>query len=298
MKLSIVVVTMNRAKQLKEALLSCIDCVIPEDTEFIIIDNASTDDTGSVISDFFTKYKYNFYYERLKENIGCGRGRNYGYLKSHGDYIYFLDDDAYIDTSKNKFFFQEAISILDKNQLIKTLTTQIYDKMWGKNRVDSIGPPITDGLYKVYMLCGGSHFLKRDFFKDRNPYYDNKYGYEEIFPSLKVYNEGNINAFASKLLIIHNPVNNKWNERSKEGIHLAAMGLAQTFLMRFALFPFFIKPINILAFIVRLFSRMSLNLTIHVIPIIMTTVIDKRNESTLKYSTILKLFKDFRFSIF
>lgn len=55
MKLSIVVVTMNRAKQLKEALLSCIDCVIPEDTEFIIIDNASTDDTGSVISDFFYK---------------------------------------------------------------------------------------------------------------------------------------------------------------------------------------------------------------------------------------------------
>ena len=38
MKLSIAVVTMNRVKQLIEALQSCIDCIIPEDTEFVCID--------------------------------------------------------------------------------------------------------------------------------------------------------------------------------------------------------------------------------------------------------------------
>lgn len=298
MKLSIVVVTMNRAKQLKEALCSCVDCVIPMDTEFVIIDNASIDETDFVVSNFFAKYEYKYYYERLKENIGCGRGRNYAYLKSHGDYVYFLDDDAYIDTPKDEFFFQNAINILDENPLIKTLTTQIYDEMWGKKRVDSFGPKLTDDLYKIYMFCGGSHFLKRDFFKNKHPYYDNKYGYEEIFPSLRVYNEGYINAFASKLLIIHNPIKNKWDEESEDGIHLAAVGLVQTFLMRFSVFPFFIKPINIMAFVVRLFSRMSFNLIIHAISIIRTMSIDKRNESILKYSTVLKLFRDFRFSIF
>ena len=148
------------------------------------------------------------------------------------------------------------------------------------------------------MFCGGSHFLKRDFFKDANPYYDNKYGYEEIFPSLRVYNEGFINAFAPNLLVIHNPIINKWDEKSKEGIRLAAMGLAQTLLMRFTLFPFFIKPLNILAFIARLLPRMSWKLTTYTKSIIMTTEIKKREESTLKYSTVLKLFKDFRFSIF
>ena len=298
MKLSIAVVTMNRVKQLIEALQSCIDCIIPEDTEFVIIDNASPDDTAVAVEQFFVNHRYYYYYERLEENIGCGNGRNYAYSKSHGDYIYFLDDDAYIDTSKNRDFFKSAIKILDDNSQIKTLTTQIYDLVWKKDRVDSIGPKIADDLYKVYMFCGGSHFLKKDFFKNTRPYYANKYGYEEIFPSLSVYNEGFVNAFTSELLIIHNPLVNKWSEKSKGGIRLAATGMAQTFLMRSALFPVLLKPLNFLALFARLVSRMSWDLTTNTVSIIRNTTIDKRGKATLKYSTVFKLFHDFRFSIF
>ena len=53
MKLSIALVTMNREKQLIEALQSCIASTLPKDTQFVIIDNASTDGTESVITDFF-----------------------------------------------------------------------------------------------------------------------------------------------------------------------------------------------------------------------------------------------------
>ncbi len=298
MKLSIVVVTMNRAYQLAEALQSCVDCNIPEDTEFVIIDNASNDDTPIVINNFFLNNSYTYYYERLDENIGCGNGRNYAYSKSHGDYIYVLDDDAYIDTSQNPNFFKKAIEILDNNIQIKTLTTQIYDLVWKKNRVDLIGPQIDDGLFKVYMFCGGSHFLKRDFFKDTKPYYANNYGYEEIFPSLSVYDAGYINAFAADLLIIHNPHVNKWDENSEIGIHIAALGLAQTFMMRSALFPLLIKPLNFLAFIMRLLLRQSLPLIKETMAIIMNTTKDKNGNVTLKYSTIFRLFQDFKFSIF
>ena len=48
-KLSIGVVTMNRAAQLKEALESCLACQLPAKTEFIIIDNASTDNTEEIV---------------------------------------------------------------------------------------------------------------------------------------------------------------------------------------------------------------------------------------------------------
>lgn len=51
--LSIVVITWNRSKQLAEALGSCFACDLPEDTEFVIIDNASTDDTEAVVSSLF-----------------------------------------------------------------------------------------------------------------------------------------------------------------------------------------------------------------------------------------------------
>lgn len=101
--LSIVVITWNRSKQLAEALGSCFACDLPEDTEFVIIDNASTDDTEAVVSSLFKNYQYDFYYEKMSENLGVGKGRNYAYLKSHGKYVYFLDDDAYIDKKHSDF---------------------------------------------------------------------------------------------------------------------------------------------------------------------------------------------------
>ena len=51
MKLSIAVVTMNRSIQLIEALDSCLTCNLPNDTEFVIIDNASTDDTEQKVKE-------------------------------------------------------------------------------------------------------------------------------------------------------------------------------------------------------------------------------------------------------
>ena len=50
--LSIVVITMNRREQLLEALESCLYSKLPEKTEFIIIDNHSTDNTGEVVESF------------------------------------------------------------------------------------------------------------------------------------------------------------------------------------------------------------------------------------------------------
>ena len=55
MDLSIAVITWNRSKQLIEALESCLVCELPKETEFIIIDNASTDDTEQVVKALFEK---------------------------------------------------------------------------------------------------------------------------------------------------------------------------------------------------------------------------------------------------
>ena len=68
-KLSICLVTMNRALQLKEAIESCLACDLPDKTEFVIIDNASTDGTETVIANFFQENPYDYYYEKLSNNI-------------------------------------------------------------------------------------------------------------------------------------------------------------------------------------------------------------------------------------
>ena len=145
MKLSIAVVTMNRERQLLEALQSCVECDLPEDTQFVIIDNASSDGTESAIANFFGIHHFEYYYEKLPRNIGCGNGRNYAYLKSKGEYVYFLDDYAYID--KNcRHFFKTALEIFENNNKIATLTTQIYDLMWQKNRISHAGPEMMNGI--------------------------------------------------------------------------------------------------------------------------------------------------------
>ena len=228
--LSIAVVTMNRAEKLKDALNSCLSCELPKETEFVIIDNASTDNTEQVVKDVLDACGFNYYYEKMQENLGVGKGRNYAFEKSNGLYFYSLDDDAVI-SADNKDFFKDAIKVFEENQNIVTLTTQIYDEAWQKNRVESHGRKLTDKLSTCYSFCGGSHFLKKDFFKS-NPYLANKYGYEELLPSFKAYNEGKLNVFCENLLVIHKPIVNKWDYSIKDNQSLLVTVFAQPYAIK------------------------------------------------------------------
>lgn len=297
MKLSIAVVTMNREKQLIEALQSCIASKLPIDTQFIIIDNASTDGTESVITSFFQKYAYEYYYEKLPNNIGCGNGRNYAYLKAKGDYVYFMDDDAYIDKNCNDFFTR-AIKIFDENKKIATLTTQIYDLMWKKNRVSADGPLIDSDVRHCQMLCGGSHFLSRSFFGETAPYFPNKYGYEEILPSLRVVDAGYVNAFVENIRVIHNPLVNKWDYNDSANEDILIKGVVLPRLMKIKYYPKVVAPLVKLAYYVR--SRKYLSQEQIIKANIMIKDLSNLYDwpTRVKFMTVLKLFSYFGFSIF
>ena len=137
MKLSIAVITMNRSDQVVEAIDSCLACDLPIDTEFVVIDNASTDDTEDKVNAKLRDCGYSYYYEKLPENLGVGGGRNYAYSKTTGDYVYVLDDDAVI-SPVNLDFFKKAIEIFNKYENIASITTQAYDESWGRNRVEKL----------------------------------------------------------------------------------------------------------------------------------------------------------------
>ena len=296
--LSIVVITWNRSKQLTEALNSCFACDLPEDTEFVIIDNASTDDTEVVVSSLFKKQHYEFYYEKMPENLGVGIGRNYAYLKSHGKYVYFLDDDAYID-KKHSDFFIKAIKFLDEYSQIATLTSQIYDLIWKSNRVSNTGPLYKQGLRLNYMFCGGSHFLRRSFWGNNEPYFPNKYGYEELLPSLKVVDAGYINAFAEALLVIHNPAINKWNYDDDRNANILITELASLKVMKLQLYPILFAPIISLAYWVRTKKYLSPERKESADKLVQTM---KKQHSyvgkRIRISTVLKLCRDFGLTVF
>ena len=87
--LSIVIVTHNRARELRKAIESCI-LNLDVDKEFIIIDNNSSDDTRKVVR-YISKIHCDthFTYMLNQSNVGVSKGRNQGYLLAQRKYVLF-----------------------------------------------------------------------------------------------------------------------------------------------------------------------------------------------------------------
>ncbi len=95
----------------QEYLNECIDSVISQtytQTEIILIDDGSTDNSGKICDDYARKDS------RIKvihkENGGLSEARNTGVKNATGKYIYFIDSDDYIlpDTLKELTDIAEA----------------------------------------------------------------------------------------------------------------------------------------------------------------------------------------------
>lgn len=95
--LSIIIPVYNTEKYIEECLESIMDINI-SNYEVIIIDDGSTDSSASIIKKYSESFK-NVHY-RYQENMGQGSARNYGVSISKGKYVYFMDSDDIICSSK------------------------------------------------------------------------------------------------------------------------------------------------------------------------------------------------------
>lgn len=298
MKLSIAIITMNRQEQIKEAIESCFQCSLPAETEFVIVDNASSDNTEVVVRTLFDGCRYSLVYKKNSENIGAGGGRNLAYTLCSGQYIYAMDDDAYIPGTNNDFFIR-AIEFLDLYHDIAALATQIYDNAWKDNRQQISGKEVYHGVYKTKMFCGASHFLRTDFYKEP-PYLSNKYGYEELPPSLLAYDAGYITAFCPELVVIHNPKINKWDKSNSNNNEILFRECAIPYSIHKMMYPAVFHPICYFAYLSRIKKHLA-------------SVKSAKNEcdklveencemysikKKIRFSTVIRLYKDFGLSIF
>ena len=124
--LSIAIPTWNRAGLLKEAL-ECLESQIrdyKDDIELIISDNASTDETPQVISDFCEKHPdYNIVTWRQKENTGYfGNFKKVREL-STGKYLWILSDDDHVEKNVISLIINE----IKNNSNISVVFLDIWD---------------------------------------------------------------------------------------------------------------------------------------------------------------------------
>lgn len=169
-ELSIVILTMNRRDQLIEAIDSCFASKLPNKTEFVIVDNNSTDGTKDAVYAYFMQneyFQYDLHYEYEETNLGVGGGRNRGFHLAQGKYLYFLDDDAVISEECNKTFFVSAIAYFEKNASVASITTRIKDLAWQSDRIPcvSLNKRKIDGRDVIFRYAGGSHFCENPFLK-------------------------------------------------------------------------------------------------------------------------------------
>jgi len=93
-KLSLCMTTRNRAKLLGQTLDSILT-QMTEEVEIVIIDGASTDETGEVVRGFQEKHPSLRYY-RKDTNSGVDRDYNASIEAAQGEYCWFMSDDDLI----------------------------------------------------------------------------------------------------------------------------------------------------------------------------------------------------------
>lgn len=113
--LSLIIINYNLAKEIENclnSLLISVDSLKDFKYEIIIVDNNSPDKKLPETEKKFQRNNIHFHY--LNENVGFGKGCNYGFSKASGEYICFLNPDTLIKEN----IFLPILNLFEKDKSI------------------------------------------------------------------------------------------------------------------------------------------------------------------------------------
>lgn len=93
MELSVILITWNSEQDVPSCLDSLLNAVQPFESEVIVIDNGSTDQTYSLLS----AYQPRIILQRNETNLGVAKARNIGLKQAKGKNIWILDIDTIVN---------------------------------------------------------------------------------------------------------------------------------------------------------------------------------------------------------
>jgi glycosyltransferase involved in cell wall biosynthesis len=91
---SIIITNYNYEKFLGRCIRSCLNQLISDKYEVILVDDCSKDRSIKVANEF--KHFPNFKIIQNKKNIGVAASANIGFLKAKGKYVVRIDADDYV----------------------------------------------------------------------------------------------------------------------------------------------------------------------------------------------------------
>jgi Predicted glycosyltransferases len=112
-KASIIITSFNSSERLYYNLLALNNQIYPhDDFEVIVVNNGSSDDTESMLSNFVSNFPLKKI--RLNENKGIARGRNKGIEQASGDILIFHDSDMIA----SKDFVKKHVEAHDRENIV------------------------------------------------------------------------------------------------------------------------------------------------------------------------------------
>lgn len=115
---SIIIPVFNNESTIEETIKSVISQDY-ENLEVIIVNDGSTDRTIEILEKISNQYQKIQVYS--KENEGVSAARNYGFKRSQGKYVVFLDADDLLA----KTFISECADVMDNNNTLSVVYTQV-----------------------------------------------------------------------------------------------------------------------------------------------------------------------------
>lgn len=111
MQLSVIILNYNVRYFLELCLLSVQNALLEIDSEIIVVDNNSQDDSCAMLKELFPHIKL----IQNKENLGFPKGNNLGVAHAKGDYICILNPDTVVaeDTFSKILAFARSLNTLD-----------------------------------------------------------------------------------------------------------------------------------------------------------------------------------------
>ncbi|MFK5879118.1 MAG: glycosyltransferase family 2 protein [Flavobacteriaceae bacterium] len=221
MKLSIIIVNYNVRYFLEPCLQSVQDALVDIDSEIIVVDNNSPDDSCKIVEERFSDVTL----IANKENYGFAKANNQGVSKARGQYVLILNPDTIVakdtftkilDFAKTRHNFGAlGVKLIDgkgaflseSKRGIPTPTVSFYkligftSKSTGKYYANHLKENET-GIIEV--LVGAFMLMTRKVYNEVHGFNESYFMYgEDIDLSYKILNKGYQNYYYAEALTIH-----------------------------------------------------------------------------------------------
>lgn len=155
-KIDVIIPCYNSAETLERAVHSVLNQSYLG--KIWLIDDGSTDNTYALAKQFSEQYPDRIWVEKMPQNSGVAKARNWGALQSSAEFIAFLDsDDAYelgaLEVAASVFHFRPDVS------LVRLALTPV-----GIAERYAQHPNFDYGWQYMRMTCGGNTVFRRAFF--------------------------------------------------------------------------------------------------------------------------------------